>query len=608
MKNKNKKNHFKFSEQTNKLIVRLCFILILYCIAIIGDTYIGSQNKKYETVPYETFQKALQNGEVDTVYVDTHDMNVKYSLLNKDTKALSLNDRNKVPLSKKEVYSTSYPYNNEEFSMEVIQKGAQFVVKSLYIEPVCVTLLTGILSVIIPIYLLYLVMMKIVDRQLGLGTQGSLKPEMTSHVLLSDVIGQDEVIQELKTELSLMRKGKDASVLKVRPSKGILLLGPPGTGKTMIAKALANEAHMNFYYVNSSAFVDRFVGMGAKNIRDTFKTARENQPCILFFDEIDAVGMARDFSGGNQENIQTLNALLQELDGFKTSDQVFVIAATNREDHIDPALLRSGRFDRKITINPPKNASVREQLFKKYLENTCDDTVDLSVIAKQTAGFTGADIAQIANEAKLISLQEGKTSVSQTAIEDAIDKFLLKGNKTKTSHTKDLSIVAYHECGHALSMILSHLPVARISIIPNTSGVGGMVVKEDKDNMFLTKEELENEIISLYSGRAAEELIFGRNAITNGASNDILVAKDNLKKYVLDYGFSEKIGMAENADSDAVQEEINRLSFIFYNKAKNNLSAHLSVLKAMAETIMKEETMDGNKLTQIVMELLSSEK
>ena len=603
-----KKKVFKFSDQTNKWIVKICVLIIIYCIAILGDVWILRQNERYKTVPYEEFQKDLKDGKIDTVYVDAHDIDVKFSLLNDKTKNLSLDDRNKIPLSKKEVYRTSYPYNSNDFSMEVIQNGAQFIVKSLYIQPVFVNFITTILAFILPIYAMYLLMIKIVDRQFGFSTQKSvLKPELTSHVRLSDVIGQDEVIDELKTELRLMREQDTYSSLHVRPSKGILLLGPPGTGKTMIAKALANEAHMNFYYVNSSAFIDRFVGMGAKNIRDTFKTARENQPCILFFDEIDAIGMSRDTNMGNQEGIQTLNALLQELDGFKTSDQVFVIAATNREDHIDPALLRSGRFDRKITINPPKNAAVRKKLFEKYLGTACDETVNLDAISKQTSGFTGADIAQIANEAKLISVQNGLTSVSQNALEDAIDKFLLKGNKTKTSHTKDLSIVSFHECGHALSMILSGLPVARISIIPNTSGVGGMVVREDQDHMFLTKDQLEKEIISLYAGRAAEELIFGRDFITNGASNDISVAKEQLKSYVLDYGFSEKIGMAETEDSDAVQEEINRLSFVFYNKAKNELKEHLDVLKEMQKVVLKEETMDGGKLTSFVQELLQKE-
>lgn len=596
------------NNKLSKINIGLSIVIVILLIidALLESIATEESDKKPIYVEFEQLEDELDKGDVDTVYIDPSAVNIRYTLLTEDTEFLTIEERNKIPISEKQLYITGYPNGDDNFNREVLESGAQLVYKDFgdSIASDFVIALIKELPFILFMGLALFMSWRITKKQFEFGTsKAKLVPENTN-VTFDDIIGQDEVIKDIKMELKLMQNESMYKELNARPVKGLLLAGPPGTGKTMIAKALANEAKIKFFYINSSSIIDRFVGMGAKNVRDAFETAKKNQPCILFFDEIDAIGSNRDNTMQNSENTQTLNALLQELDGFETSDKVYLIAATNRMDRLDPALVRPGRFDRKIVINPPRDSATRLKLFEHYLKDATDEEVDLQVMAKQTAGFTGADIAQICNEAKVIAIQNDKKKVSSENIEEALDKFLLNGNRTRNEYKKDLEIVAYHESGHALSMLLNGMPVARISVIPNTSGVGGMVVQQDEETLFISKKTARNKIKSLYSGRIAEELVFGSENITSGASNDIEQAQKLLEKYVIDLGFDTETGLAAPKDETDTKKRISELAKVYYETAKEEIKSHMDVLEKIEKQVIEKETMTGSELTELYKNIM----
>ena len=606
--NKDRKGILSLIDKLSKINIGLSIVIVILLIidALLEPIATEESDKKPIYVEFEQLEDELDKGDVDTVYIDPSAVNIRYTLLTEDTEFLTIEERNKIPISEKQLYITGYPNGDDNFNREVLESGAQLVYKDFgdSIASDFVIALIKELPFILFMGLALFMSWRITKKQFEFGTsKAKLVPENTN-VTFDDIIGQDEVIKDIKMELKLMQNESMYKELNARPVKGLLLAGPPGTGKTMIAKALANEAKIKFFYINSSSIIDRFVGMGAKNVRDAFETAKKNQPCILFFDEIDAIGSNRDNTMQNSENTQTLNALLQELDGFETSDKVYLIAATNRMDRLDPALVRPGRFDRKIVINPPRDSATRLKLFEHYLKDATDEEVDLQVMAKQTAGFTGADIAQICNEAKVIAIQNDKKKVSSENIEEALDKFLFNGNRTRNEYKKDLEIVAYHESGHALSMLLNGMPVARISVIPNTSGVGGMVVQQDEETLFISKKTARNKIKSLYSGRIAEELVFGSENITSGASNDIEQAQKLLEKYVIDLGFDTETGLAAPKDETDTKKRISELAKVYYETAKEEIKSHMDVLEKIEKQVIEKETMTGSELTELYKNIM----
>lgn len=426
-----------------------------------------------------------------------------------------------------------------------------------------------------------------------------------SDVKFSDVIGLDEIRQDVQFAVDVLtnRTAYADNTLGVKPPKGMLFEGSPGCGKTLFAKAIAGEAGVPFINVSGSSFVEKFVGLGAQRVRKVFKIARKNAPCVLFIDEIDAVGAARGAAGRISEHDQTINALLTELDGFSGREGVFVIAATNRVDILDDALKRSGRFDRKIKIPTPDNEA-RIQLFNHYLKDKpLSDNVDIPALSKQLARMSGADIANICNEAANIALQNNKSVIDRDCLEEAVDKIVFGGNRvSKEKQNSDRTIVAYHEAGHAVMTYLTGEKIARISVVENTNGVGGAVFREEPDTCFMTKESIENAIKIAYAGRVSEEIKFGKDKITTGAYSDIQQATKYIKQYVQSYGFNGvlldfgQFSQEQSCDTKEAEALAKRL----YEEAHNELDSAYKMVTALAEKLLKVKTMTGTEAIELL--------
>lgn len=599
------------------------FTLVLLIVNSIISTYMKlmdtSSYNMPEKVEYNEFYEALKSGLVDTVYIDTSDSAVRYTLLNEVTRNMDFDARNEVSDREKEWFKTDYP-GYEDFRKECLEYGAQVQIRSwvtggIGFSEIVVFIQVG-LSV--GIFVLFYKSIKGMNKNLGiLGGRTITEATLEKPVKFDDIIGHDEVIEDIKHNLKIMQTAHEYEEMDVKPPKGILLIGPPGTGKTMIAKACATEAGLKFFDINSSNIIDKFVGQGASTIRSIFKQAKENAPCILFFDEIDAIGSKRTGEGSaNSEYKQTLDALLQEMDGFGTNSQVYMMAATNLFDTLDDALIRPGRFDKKIIITPPRDVVTRKKMLDHYL-HTCklSDDVDTELIARQLSGMSGADISSVANEAKLIAISHDDTIIHGAYLEEAIDKIFFNGNRTKNEYKKDTQIVAYHESGHALSMLLNDMPIARMSVIPNTSGVGGMVVNSDKDSMFITKNDYIKRIKSLYAGRIAEELIFGPDEITTGASNDLEVATRCIDEYVNKYSFdtefsylfidkNRSVGGFNSGYDRKTYDRMNDLAKKLFEESKSEIEANIDILEALAKKVLDAETLDSDEIKEVYEDAL----
>ena len=445
-------------------------------------------------------------------------------------------------------------------------------------------------------------------------------------IRFSDVAGEDEA-KELLTEIVdyLHNPGKYAEIGAAIP-KGALLVGPPGTGKTLLAKAVAGEAHVPFFSIAGSEFVEMFVGMGAAKVRDLFKQANEKAPCIVFIDEIDTIGKKRDGAGaisGNDEREQTLNQWLTEMDGFDAKKGVIILAATNRPDSLDPALLRPGRFDRRIPVELP-DLKGREEILKVHARKVkMSSDVDFSVVARMAAGASGAELANMVNEAALRAVRGGRNIVTQADLEESVE-VVIAGyqKKNKILSDQEKMIVSYHEIGHALVAALqSHsAPVTKITIIPRTSGALGYTMQVDQnDHNLMSKEELENKIATLTGGRVAEELIF--HSITTGASNDIEQATKLARAMITRYGMSEDFGMvaletvsnqylggdSSLACSPDTSTEIDREVVAVvkkqYEKATELLRSHMQELNSLAQYLYNHETITGEEFMGILGKL-----
>ena len=484
-----------------------------------------------------------------------------------------------------------------------------------------------LLGIWVVMYLIYRSFSKSAGGMMGVGkSNAKVYVEKRTGITFADVAGEDEAKDSLREMVDFLHNPRKYAEIGAKLPKGALLVGPPGTGKTLLAKAVAGEAKVPFFSLSGSDFVEMFVGVGASRVRDLFKQAHSMAPCIIFIDEIDAIGKSRDskYGGGNDEREQTLNQLLAEMDGFDPKSKgVVILAATNRPDVLDKALLRPGRFDRRVIVDRP-DLKGRVAILKVHSKDVLmDDTVDIDAIAMATAGAVGSDLANMINEAAIMAVKAGRKSVSQADLFEAVEVVIAgKEKKDRILGKEEKRIVAFHEVGHALitASMKNADPVQKITIVPRTMGSLGYTMQLPKEEKFLqSKEELETDIITLLGGRAAEDVVF--NSITTGASNDIERATAILRSMITQYGMSDRFGMVglesiENryldgravlncADETAakIDEEVARRMKEFYERAVNIIKENREVLDKIAEYLIEKETITGKEFIKMYREI-----
>ncbi len=571
----------------------------------------GFIKNQIEEVDYGTFLNMLEEKEV--------------SLAQMEKDYIYFADRQEEP----HFYST-VAFNDPELVERLRESGCQFG-KVREAEP---TIFSSIFSIVVQVAIFVLIgqlLSRMLMKRMGGGLGNAMqfgKSNAKIYVAsetgmkFADVAGEDEAKEQLKEIVDFLHNpGKYQEIGAMMP-KGALLVGPPGTGKTLLAKAVAGEAEVPFFSISGSEFVEMFVGMGAAKVRDLFKQANEKAPCIVFIDEIDTIGKKRDSGGvgGNDEREQTLNQLLTEMDGFDGSKGVVILAATNRPETLDPALLRPGRFDRRIPVELP-DLKGREEILKVHAKKIkLGDDIDFQAVARAAAGTSGAELANMINEAALRAVRFGRAYVTQSDLEESIE-VVIAGYQKKNAilSDKEKLIVSYHEIGHALvaALQMNSAPVTKITIIPRTSGALGYTMQvEERDQCLLSKEELENKIATYAGGRAAEDLIFG--SITTGASNDIEQMTKLARAMITRYGMSEEFGMmaletvngqylggdtslACAAETAAlVDEKVNTLLKMQYEKAKELLEDKKEKLHELAKYLYEKETITGDEFMKIL--------
>jgi cell division protease FtsH len=573
--------------------------------AIIGSTLaLANVNLQsadpIEKIPYTEYMELLDAGDIDRVIYSEEKEYMTVMLFNDETREMTQEEREQYKHKNSDCRYVLYPAN-EDFRKELLEKGV-IVTESAAVGGTLLEAAGNFLYIA-----LIVAMFGFMAKSSPMGNKGFARKATADEidVTFDDVIGHEEIKGDLQLLVKQLKDGAKAKNL----SHGVLFEGGAGTGKTMLAKAIAHEAGVNFISVNSSNLIEMYVGLGAKRVREAFDQAKKNSPCVLFFDEIDAVGAKRGSQRSNRENDQTINALLTELDGFNDKGEILVIAATNRADDLDEALLRSGRFDRKIKVEAPRKWETRQELFDHYLKDLkTDSSVDTAVLAKQTVGFSGADIASICREARLIAFREDKEEVTHGFLEEAIDKMVFKGNRSNDEeHEEDLKYVAYHEAGHAVVTYLTGNSISRISIMGMTSGVGGAVFQADSERFFETRQHYYSQIMIAYAGRASEAIRFGDDKVSQGAGNDITQATKLLLNCVTKLGFDEKVGLIDvdvlsngSILNEGIAERISQRSVEFYDKTYNLLKENYDLVEHLADKLLEVKTLSGNEAESLL--------
>lgn len=530
-----------------------------------------------------------------------------------------------------ESFVTYIPLNDSDLINELLKNDVRIVGE----PPKEQSMLTSIFISWFPMLLLIGVWIFFMRQMQGGGGRGAMSFGKSKARLLgedqikttfADVAGCDEAKEEVVELVDFLRDPSKFQKLGGKIPKGVLMVGQPGTGKTLLAKAVAGEAKVPFFTISGSDFVEMFVGVGASRVRDMFEQAKKSAPCIIFIDEIDAVGRQRGagLGGGHDEREQTLNQMLVEMDGFEGHEGIIVIAATNRPDVLDPALLRPGRFDRQVVVGLP-DIRGREQILKVHMRKVpIADNVEASVIARGTPGFSGADLANLVNEAALFAARSNKRMVNMEEFDKAKDKIMMGAERRSMVMSEDeKAMTAYHEAGHAIvgRLVPEHDPVYKVSIIPRGRALGVTMYLPEQDRVSHSKQHLESMISSLFGGRLAEALIYGDDKVTTGASNDIERATDIARKMVTQWGLSDKMGpmlyaeeegevflgrsvaQAKNMSDDtarAIDAEIKSVIDRNYDRAKNILEENMDVLHTMKDALMKYETIDAKQIDDLM--------
>ena len=598
---------------------RIIFLMVAALIAtlLINSLYTTIANAYLSEITYNEFQTYLDKDEIAELEFQS------------DRMVILTRDEAKKPSSQQRLYYTGYIPNvsNDDLKDRLDAQGVEYNTEIVeQASPIVTFVVTWLLPVII-MYALFSLLMRGMTKRMGGGIGGigeskaKVYMEKSTGVTFADVAGQNEAKESLVEIIDFLHNPQKYAAIGAKLPKGALLVGPPGTGKTLLAKAVAGEASVPFFSISGSDFVEMFVGVGASRVRDLFQQAAKVAPAIIFIDEIDAIGRTRDSKfGGNDEREQTLNQLLAEIDGFDSSKGVVILAATNRPEILDKALLRAGRFDRRIIVDRP-NLAGRYQTLRVHTKNIkLAEDVDLHKIAQATAGAVGADLANLVNEAALRAVRMGRKAVNQ---QDLLTSFelVIAGTEKKGTVLTDTEkrIVSYHEVGHALVAALQKhsQPVSKITIVPHTSGALGYTMQMPEEEKFLSsREELIVELQTMLGGRAAEQVVFG--IATTGASNDIERATELARKMVTQYGMSDRLGLmalstvsnpyldgstmmnCADSTSSAADEEIHKLLMDCYADAKKLLVEHRSLLDEIAMYLLSKETITGDEFMAYV--------
>ena len=603
--------------KSSLLVLLICVLATLLIWTVFSNILQSSTSKE---ITYDKFLEMLDKGEVKSVELQSG--------------VLTIVPREQKVEGVEFEYSTTAMEDSTTLTarlLEAEQKtGNKITFNEIQPDPTGSIIYT-ILSLLVPFVFLIILMnwlMRKMNKGGGMMGVGKSKAkayvQQETGVTFKDVAGEDEAKESLQEVVDFLHNPGKYTTIGAKLPKGALLVGPPGTGKTLLAKAVAGEAHVPFFSLSGSDFVEMFVGVGASRIRDLFEEAKKNAPCIIFLDEIDAIGKSRDsrYGGGNDEREQTLNQLLAEMDGFDSSKGILILAATNRPEILDPALLRPGRFDRRVIVERP-DLKGRVNILKVHAKDvSLDETVDLDAIALATSGAVGSDLANMINEAAILAVKNGRKAVSQKDLYEAVEVVLVgKEKKDRILSQEERRIVSYHEVGHALVSALQKdaEPVQKITIVPRTMGALGYVMQVPEEEKYLnTKAELEAMLVGLLGGRAAEEVVFGN--VTTGASNDIEKATQIAKAMITQYGMSEKFGLmglasveheylngrvtlnCGDATATEIDHEVMKMLKESYEQAKQMLCEHRKTLDKIAAFLIERETITGKEFMEIFHE------
>ncbi|MEI4791119.1 ATP-dependent zinc metalloprotease FtsH [Bacillus sp. FJAT-53060] len=599
----------------NRVFRNTIFYILILLLVIGVVSWLGSPNQKPENMSYSKFSQNLSAGKVESISIQP--VRGVYEI------------RGQLYGAKKDEYFITHVPDGQG----VDQIYSALKNTDVKVEPAPET--NGwlqVLTTIIPFIIIFILFFFLLNQAQGGGSRvmnfgkskAKLYTEEKKRVKFKDVAGADEEKQELVEVVEFLKDPRKFAELGARIPKGVLLVGPPGTGKTLLARASAGEAGVPFFSISGSDFVEMFVGVGASRVRDLFENAKKNAPCLIFIDEIDAVGRQRGagLGGGHDEREQTLNQLLVEMDGFSANEGIIIIAATNRADILDPALLRPGRFDRQITVDRP-DVIGREEVLKVHAKNKpLDDTVNLKAIASRTPGFSGADLENLLNEAALVAARQNKKKIDMRDIDEATDRVIAgPAKKSRVISKKERNIVAYHEAGHTvIGLVLDEADmVHKVTIVPRGQAGGYAVMLPREDRYFQTKPELLDKIVGLLGGRVAEEITFGE--VSTGAHNDFQRATGIARRMVTEFGMSDKLGPLQFGQSQGgqvflgrdfnneqnyseaiayeIDQEVQRFIKESYERAKQILTENKDKLEIIAQALLEVETLDAEQIKSL---------